>query len=47
MAKTVKVPDPVYRRIKQQAESRDVTLGVVVRDWMQDADRLDELEGRR
>jgi len=47
MGKTVKVPDPVYSRIERQAEQQDVARGVVVRDWMEKAEKYDELEGRR
>lgn len=47
VGKTVKVPDPVYRRIEQQAERQDVPRGVVVRDWMEKADKHDEMEARR
>jgi len=47
MGKAVKVPDPVYRQIEQQAERQDVHYGVVVRDWMEKADRYDEMEVRR
>ena len=47
MARSVKVPDPVYRDIKDTAEREDIALGAVVRDWRDKAERYDELEGRR
>ena len=47
MGKTVKVPSPVYDRITRQAERQDVSRGVVVRDWMDKAEKYDELEVRR
>ena len=46
MAKTVKVPDPVYERIQRRAEREDVSHGVVVRDWMDKAEKYDQIEGR-
>ncbi len=46
VAKTVKVPDPVYDKIVRQSEREDVSHGTVVRDWMDKAEKYDELEGR-
>jgi len=46
MGKTVKIPTPVYKRIKRQATNDDVPMGVVVRDWMTKAEKYDELERR-
>jgi hypothetical protein len=47
MGKSVKVPNPVYQRIEQQAEREDVPRGVVVREWMRKAEKYDEVEARR
>jgi len=47
MGKPVQVPDPVYEKISQQAEREDVSRGVVVRDWMDKAEKFDEMEVRR
>ena len=47
MGKAVKVPNPVYDRITRQAERQDVSRGVVIRDWMEKAEKFDELEVRR
>jgi len=47
MGKTVKVPDPVYRQIEREADRQDIARGVVVRDWMDKAEKYDELEVRR
>ena len=44
MGKTVKVPDPVYDRIEREAKRQDVARGAIVRDWMDKADRYDELD---
>lgn len=46
MAQTVKVPDPVYSRIVSTAEREDVSHGTIVREWMEKAQRFDELESR-
>jgi len=47
MAKPVKVPDPVYEEIKQKSEQQDVSMGVVVRDWMEQAQKYEEIERRQ
>jgi len=47
MGKTVKVPGPVYRQIERQAESQDVARGVIVRDWMEKAEKFEQMEVRR
>jgi len=47
MGKTVKVPDPIYERISRQAEREDVSRGVIVKQWMEKAEKFDELEVRR
>jgi hypothetical protein len=47
MGKSVKVPAPVYQRIEQQAGREDVPRGVVVRDWMEKAEKYAEMEARR
>jgi len=47
MARTVKVPDPVYDRIEREAEREDITMGMVVREWMHDSEELTEVQSRR
>lgn len=47
MGRTVKVPDPVYQRIKQQADREDVSMGVIVREWMEKAEQYENMEVRR
>jgi hypothetical protein len=47
MGKPVKVPDPVYKRIEHHAEREDITRGAVVREWMDKAERFEQLEGQR
>jgi hypothetical protein len=46
MAQAVSVPDPVYDRISREAERQDVSRGTIVRDWMEKADKYDEVEER-
>lgn len=46
VSKTVKVPDPVYERIARRAEREDVAHGTVVRDWMDKAEKFEQMEGR-
>ena len=44
---TVRVPSPVYDRAAREAERKDVALGVVIREWMEKAEKYDELETQR
>jgi len=37
MSEKARLPDPVYKRAKEQAEDTDSTIGEVVRRWMRDA----------
>jgi len=46
MAKAIRVPDPVANRIDREAERQDVARGVIVKEWMEKAERLDEVERR-
>lgn len=47
VAKTVRVPDPVYQRITREAEREDIARGAVVRDWMDKAEKYDEIDLHR
>jgi len=47
MGKSIRVPDPVYSKAQREAERQDVSIGVVVRDWMDKAEKFDEMEVRR
>jgi hypothetical protein len=47
VSKSIRVPDPVYSRITSQAEREDISRGAVVRDWMEKAEKYEELEVRR
>lgn len=44
MGKAVRVPDPVYRRIESESDREDISRGAVVRDWMEKAEKYDEME---
>lgn len=44
MTRTVRVPDPVFERIERTAENRDVPNGVVVEEWMEKAQKYEEME---
>ncbi len=46
MGRTIKVPDPVYDRITRESERQDVSKGVIVRDWMDKADKYEEVARR-
>jgi hypothetical protein len=37
----------VYQRATRVAERKDSSRGEVVRDWMEKAEKFEELEGRR
>jgi len=43
----VRVPDPVYERLTREAESQDVSRGVVVKQWMEKAEKYEQAEGGR
>lgn len=47
MGTAVKLPDPVYERVSREADRQDVSRGVVVKEWMEKAERFDELEVAR
>lgn len=42
----MKVPDPVYDRISRVAEREDVSYGTVVREWMDKAEKYEEVESQ-
>jgi hypothetical protein len=42
----ITLPEPVYREVIIRSEQDDINPGAVVRDWMDKADKYDELEGR-
>lgn len=44
MTQTLRVPDPVYTRIDQESEERDIPRGIVVKEWMEDSDKLARLQ---
>jgi len=46
MAKAIRVPDPVANRIDREAERQDVARGVIVKEWMEKAERFDEVQRR-
>jgi len=46
MGKTVRIPYPVYSKATRQAERQDVSRGVIIKQWMEKADRFNEVERR-
>ena len=44
MGKAIRVPDPVYERLSAVSQREDVSRGAVVREWMEKAERFDELD---
>lgn len=46
MGKTIRVPDPVYSKATTQAEREDVSRGTIVREWMEKAEKFDEVSHR-
>jgi len=47
VARTVRIPDPVYDAVSREANRKDISRGAVVREWKNKADKYDELEDRR
>lgn len=43
MTRTVRVPDPVFEAIERESDRRDVANGVIVRDWMEEAQTGDDV----
>jgi hypothetical protein len=41
MAKVVKIPDPVYQRMSDEAKREDISRGAVVKTWLDKADAYD------
>jgi hypothetical protein len=46
MGKAIRVPDPVYSKVTTEAERQDISRGAVVREWMQKAEKFEQMEGR-
>lgn len=46
MGKPIRVPGPVYSKATTQAERQDVSRGAIVREWMEKAERFDEVDRR-
>jgi len=46
MGKIVRVPDPVYSKAERKANRQDVSMGVVIRDWMDKAEKFEEVSRR-
>ena len=46
MGKAIRVPDPVYSKITTQAERQDVSRGVIVKEWMEKAEKFEEVSRR-
>ena len=44
MSKPVRVPDPVYERLQRESDERDIPPMAIVGEWMDKADRLDEIQ---
>lgn len=47
MGKAIRVPDPVASKIEREADRQDVARGVIVREWMEKAEKYDQLEETR
>jgi len=41
MTGVVKIPDPIYEQVSEQAEQADVSRGTIIREWAQKADAYD------
>jgi len=47
MGKPVRLPDPVYSKATREANRQDVSRGAVIKEWMEKAERFDQMEARR
>jgi len=41
MPRVVRIPDPIYEQVSEQAEQADVSRGTIIREWSQKADAYD------
>jgi len=46
VTETVRVPDPVYERLEQEADRQDVPRGVIVKEWMEKAEQYEQIKKR-
>jgi predicted DNA-binding protein len=46
VTQTVRVPDPVYEQLTAEADRKDVSRGAVVREWMENAEKYNQMEDR-
>jgi len=46
MGKSVRVPDPVYSKLSAKAKREDISRGAVVREWMDKAEKFEEVNRR-
>lgn len=44
MSETIRVPDPVYEALTLEAEQQDVSRGAIARQWMEKAEKYDQIE---
>lgn len=43
MTRTVKVPEPVYERLSDEAQKQDVSRGAIMKIWLNKADAYDSV----
>ncbi|AFH23097.1 hypothetical protein OSG_eHPD7_00125 [environmental Halophage eHP-D7] len=43
VTRTVKVPDPVYERLSDEARKEDVSRGAIMKMWLDKADAYDSV----
>jgi predicted transcriptional regulator len=46
VTQSVRVPDPVYEQVSHEAERKDVSRGVIIREWMNKAEQFEEVQHR-
>lgn len=46
MGKTVRIPDPVYSKATRAAERQDVSRGYIIKEWMEQAEKFEQMEAR-
>jgi len=47
VSETVRIPDPVYSKATTESERQDVSRGAIIQQWMNKAEKFEEMERRR
>jgi len=46
VSEPVRVPDPVYEKLTREANHDDVSRGSIIKEWMEKAEKYEDMERR-